>query len=313
MRFGVLGPLEVLGDEGPIRLGGQKERTLLALLLTRPNQVVPVDTLVAGLWGDALPRSADKTLQSYVVRLRRALEPGRARGAPGAVLVTRDPGYLLRVGPGALDAARFEELAGKARRLLTGGDPGAAAVALVEALGLWRGRAFEEFADAGPTAAESQRLEELRLGAVEDRIQAELTLGRHRELVPELERLTREHPLRERFWAQLLLALYRSGRQADALLAYGRARATLVEELGIDPGAELRDLQAAILAQDPALEAPPFREAMAATPELPAALDASEPPLVGREAELGWLRRAWQRAARGHGGLALVTDPTRTT
>jgi DNA-binding SARP family transcriptional activator len=116
MRFGVLGPLEVLGDEGPIGLGGQKERTLLALLLTRPNQVVPVDTLVEGLWGDARPRSADKTLQSYVVRLRRALEPGRARGAPGGVVVTRDPGYLLRVAPGAVDAARFEELAGQGRR-----------------------------------------------------------------------------------------------------------------------------------------------------------------------------------------------------
>jgi YVTN family beta-propeller protein len=256
MRFLVLGPLEVEADNGPVVLGGQKERLLLAQLLTRPNQVVPVEALVLGLWGEHPPLTAAKTLQSHVVRLRRALEPARARGAAGEVLVTREPGYLLRVAPGALDAARFEELTTAGRRALADGSVEFAGSLLREALGLWRGRAFEEFLDADFGAAESGRLAELRLVALEDRIEAELRLGRHRELVAELEGLVREQPLRERLWAQLMLALYRSGRQADALLAYQRARSVLVEELGIDPGADLRRLHTAILAQDPALDLP---------------------------------------------------------
>ena len=261
MRFRVLGPLEVETDNGPVVLGGQKERLLLAQLLTRPNQVVPVEALVRGLWGEHPPPTAAKTLQSHVVRLRRALEPARARGAAGEVLVTREPGYLLRVTPGALDAARFEELTAAGRRALADGSVEHAGSLLREALGLWRGRAFEEFLDADFGTAESDRLAELRLAALEDRIEAELRLGRHRELVAELEGLVREQPLRERLWAQLMLALYRSGRQADALLAYQRARSVLVEELGIDPGAELRRLHAAILAQDPALDLPAPPEA----------------------------------------------------
>ena len=261
MRFLVLGPLEVEADDGPVVLGGQKERLLLAQLLTRPNQVVPVEALVRGLWGEHPPPTAAKTLQSHVVRLRRALEPARARGAAGEILVTREPGYLLRVAPGALDAARFEELTAAGRRALADGSVEHAGSLLREALGLWRGRAFEEFLDADFGAAESDRLAELRLVALEDRIEAELRLGRHRELVAELEGLVREQPLRERLWAQLMLALYRSGRQADALLAYQRARLVLVEELGIDPGAELRRLHAAILAQDPALDLPAPPEA----------------------------------------------------
>jgi YVTN family beta-propeller protein len=261
MRFLVLGPLEVEADNGPVVLGGQKERLLLAQLLTRPNQVVPVEALVLGLWGEHPPLTAAKTLQSHVVRLRRALEPARARGAAGAVLVTREPGYLLRVAPGALDAARFEELTTAGRRALADGSVELAGSLLREALGLWRGRAFEEFLDADFGAAESDRLAELRLVALEDRIEADLRLGRHRELVAELEGLVREQPLRERLWAQLLLALYRSGRQADALLAYRRARKVLVEELGIDPGADLRRLHTAILAQDPALDLPAPPEA----------------------------------------------------
>ena len=261
MRFLVLGPLEVEADDGPVVLGGQKERLLLAQLLTRPNQVVPVEALVGGLWGEHPPLTAAKTLQSHVVRLRRALEPARARGAAGEVLVTREPGYLLRVATGALDAARFEELTAAGRRALADGSVELAGSLLREALGLWRGRAFEEFLDADFGAAESDRLAELRLAALEDRIEADLRLGRHRELVAELEGLVREQPLRERLWAQLMLALYRSGRQADALLAYQRARKVLVEDLGIDPGAELRRLQAAILAQDPALDLPAPPEA----------------------------------------------------
>jgi DNA-binding SARP family transcriptional activator len=305
MRFLVLGPLEVEADNGPVVLGGQKERLLLAQLLTRPNQVVPVEALVRGLWGEQPPPTAAKTLQSHVVRLRRALEPARARGAAGAVLVTREPGYVLRVPPGMLDAARFEEQAAAGRRALADGSVELAGSLLREALGLWRGRAFEEFLDADFGAAESDRLAELRLVALEDRLETDLRLGRHRELAAELEGLLRDHPLRERLWAQLLLALYRSGRQADALLAYQRARSILVEELGIDPGAELRRLHAAILAQDPALD---LKVSGAAGPaqELPEALEPVGSPFVGRTAELTWLRAAWTRAAQGEGGAVLV-------
>jgi DNA-binding SARP family transcriptional activator len=285
MRFQVLGPLEVETDGDPVVLRGQKERLLLALLLTRPNQVVPVETLVWGLWGEQPPPTAAKTLQSHVKRLRGALEPGRPRGAAGEVLVTRQPGYLLRVTPEALDRMRFEELTATGRRALGDGSVELAASLLQEALGLWRGQAFEEFLDTDFGVAESSRLAELRLAALEDRIEAELRLGQHRELVAELEGLVRDQPLRERLWAQLMLALYRSGRQADALLAYQRARKILVEELGIDPGAELRRLQAAILAQDPGLDLPAAAEA-APTRELPEALQPVGPPFVGRAAEL---------------------------
>ena len=305
MRFRVLGPLEVEADGGPVVLGRQKERLLLAQLLTRPNQVVPVEALVLGLWGEHPPRSAAKTLQSHVVHLRQALEPDRARGAPGEVLVTREPGYLLRVEPGALDGARFEQLSAKARRALSEGDADTAASLLREALGLWRGQAFEEFLDADFGAAESDRLGELRLVAVEDRVEADLQLGRHRELVAELEGLVREHRLRERLWAQLMLALYRSGRQADALVAYQRVRSILVEELGIDPGAELRQLHTAVLAQDPNLDPPPQTEATVAQ-LLPEELTAVGPTFVGRSAELAWLRAAWARAAHGQGEVVFL-------
>ena len=305
MRFGVLGPLEVEADNGPVALGGPKERLLLALLLTRPNQVVSVDALVRGLWGEQPPSTAAKTLQSHVKRLRRVLEPGRARGAAGQVLITRPPGYLLRVEPGTLDATRFEELTAKAGRALADDGARAAGSMLREALGLWRGQAFEEFADSDVAAAEADRLGELRLGAVEDRLEADLRLGRHRELVAELEGLVREQPLRERLWAQLMLALYRSGRQADALLAYQRARSVLVEELGIDPGAELRRLHAAILAQDPGLDLPAPAEAGPAR-ELPQALAPVGPVFAGRSAELAWLRAAWTRATDGRGGVVFV-------
>jgi WD40 repeat protein/DNA-binding SARP family transcriptional activator len=305
MRFRVLGPLEVEADDGPVVLGGPKERLLLALLLTRPNRVVPVEELVRGLWGDQPPSSAAKTLQSHVVRLRRALEPGRARGAPGEVLVTREPGYLLRVASGALDATRFEDLTAAGRRALADGSAEAAGALLREALGLWRGGAFEQFLDSDLAVAEADRLGELRMVALEDRIEADLRLGRHRELVAELEGLVRDQPLRERLWAQLLVALYRSGRQADALLAYQRARSVLVEELGIDPGAELRRLQAAVLAQDPGLDLPPTTEAAAAG-ELPEGLEAVGPVFVGRAAELAWLQAGWTRARAGNGGLVFL-------
>src|SRR5512132_2080464 len=305
MRFQVLGPLEVETDDRAVVLGRPKERLLLALLLTRHNQVATVEALIRGLWGEQPPPTAARTLQSHVKRLRRVLEPGRVPGAAGEVLVTREPGYLLRVAPGALDAVRFEELTGQARRALDSGAVDGAASLLREALGLWRGQAFEEFLDSDVVVAEADRLAELRLAALEDRVEADLRLGRHRELVAELEGLVRDQPLRERLWAQLMLALYRSGRQADALLAYQRARSVLVEELGIDPGAELRRLHAAILAQDPGLDLP-APAAGAPSPPLPEALQPVGPPFVGRAAELAWLRAAWTRADRGRGGMVLL-------
>ena len=306
MRFQVLGPLEVEADGGPVALGGPKERLLLALLLTRPNQVVSVEALLRGLWREQPPRSAGKTLQTHVMRLRRGLEPDRVRGVAAEVLITREPGYLLRVPPESLDAMRFEQLIATARRALASGTADErAALMLREALELWRGRAFEEFLDSDVAAAESDRLGELRLVAMEDRIEADLRLGRHRELVAELEGLVKEHPLRERLWTQLLLALYRSGRQADALLAYRRARSILVEELGIDPGTDLRRLHAAILTQDSGLDLRlPVETAMA--PELPQALEPVGPPFVGRSAELAWLGAAWTSATRGEGGVTFL-------
>jgi WD40 repeat protein/DNA-binding SARP family transcriptional activator len=305
MRFQVLGPLEVESDDRAVVLGRPKERLLLALLLTRPNQVAPVEALIRGLWGEQPPLTAARTLQSHVKRLRRVLEPGRAPGGAGQVLVTREPGYLLRVPPGGLDAARFEELTAQARRALGSGAVDAAASLLHQALGLWRGQAFEEFTDSDIVVAEADRLGELRLAALEDRLEVDLRLGRHRKLVAELERLVKEQPLRERLWAQLMLALYRSGRQADALLAYQRARSVLVEELGIDPGAELRGLQSAILAQDPGLDLPAAVEAAPAQ-ELPAPLAIGGPAFVGRVEELAWLRAAWARTAQGRGGVLFL-------
>jgi WD40 repeat protein/DNA-binding SARP family transcriptional activator len=310
MEFRVLGPLEAIGEDGrPVRLGGQRERALLALLLTRPNQVVSMDALVDGVWGGQPPRSAEKTLQSHVVRLRRTLEPARPRGAPGQVLVTREPGYQLHVAPQALDAARFEQLVRQGRGQLAAGDPRAGAATLRRALSLWRGPAFQEFEDTGFARAEAGRLGELRLGAIEDRVHADLAAGRDRELVAELEGLVSQQPLRERLWAGLLLALYRAGRQADALRAYQRARAMLVEELGIEPSAELRRLEAAILAQDPALDLVPAARQAQEVLELPGPLALAGTPCLGRATELAVLEDAWKQLTRERGGAVFVGGP----
>ena len=312
MEFRVLGPLEAIGNDGrPVRLGGPRERALLALLLTRPNQVVSVDAIVDGVWAGEPPKSAQKTLQSYVVRLRRALEPARPHGVPGEVLITREPGYLLRVTPRALDAGRFEELVRQGRGQLAAGEAQAGAATLRHALALWRGPAFQEFQHTGFARVEAERLGELRLGAIEDRVHAELAGGKDRELVPELEGLVSQQPLRERLWAGLLLALYRSGRQADALRAYQRARTMLVEELGIEPGAELRRLQAAILAQDPALDLVSTGRQVQLVRELPGplALALAGPPCLGRANELAFLQDAWKQLTRGQGGAVFVAGP----
>ena len=235
-------------------LGGPRQRAVLALLLLEANRVVSMDRLAEDLWAGHPPEGWVTTVQIYVSHLRQALEPGRARGAAGEVLVTRGRGYLLRVDGGRLDAARFQDGFTAGRAALEAGRYEQAAGTLRQALGLWRGQVLADLADYAFTRPEAARLEELRLAAVEARIDADLALGRHDALTAELEQLAAEHPLRERLHGQLMLALYRCGRQADALAAYQRVRDLLAGELGIDPGEPLRRLHAAVLAQDPALD-----------------------------------------------------------
>jgi DNA-binding SARP family transcriptional activator len=244
LEFRILGPLEVLGEHGPVVLGGTRHRALLAILLLEAGRVVSTDRLVDLLWGEAAPRTATTSLQNSISKLRRELGP--------EILETRAPGYVLRVDPSRVDANRFEQLLRDARRA----DPEERRALLEHALGLWRGPALAEFAFEQFAQAEIRRLEELRLVALEERIEADLELGHHGDVVGELESLVREHPLRETSRRQLMLALYRSGRQAEALDAYTDARARFVEELGIEPGPELKKLQAEILRHEAGLAAP---------------------------------------------------------
>jgi DNA-binding SARP family transcriptional activator/streptogramin lyase len=247
-RFRVLGPFEVSVD-GVVRdLGGRKPAELLAVLVLRSNEVVSTDRLVEELWGDEPPRTARKTLQVHVSRLRRELGDDTVE--------TRPTGYVVVVMPGQVDAQQFEELVEQGRDELRGGRCVEAASLLRQALALWRGPVLAGMEVDGSTRGIAARLEDLRLVAVESRIEADLALGRHASLVGELEGLVVEHPYREGLRRQLMLALYRSGRQADALAAYRAARVSLVEELGVEPGPELRELEAAMLRHDPTL-APP--------------------------------------------------------
>ena len=245
MRFAILGPLQVHDGITPLSLGGGHQRKLLALLLLHANQPVSSDRLIEELWGGRPPETAAKALQGLVSQLRKQLGT--------ATVETVSGGYLVRVDDGDLDALRFEQLLHDARRL----ENADALAALHEALSLWRGPALADFAYDDFARGQIERLEELRVTCIERRIALELALGRHDDLVPELEVLVREHPLRERLRHQLMLALYRSGRQAEALEAYGDARKVLRDELGLDPGDDLRELQKAILAHDPAIAAPP--------------------------------------------------------
>jgi DNA-binding SARP family transcriptional activator len=254
MEFGILGPLEVRDGDRVVALGGARQRAVLAVLLLHANQVVSSDRLIDELWGDEPPKAAAASLRVFVSELRKALEPERGQRASGQVLVTRPPGYLVRVEPGQLDLQQFERLLERGRQALVGERPEAASLALREALSVWRGPALADFAYEPFAQAAIARLEELRVTALELRIEAELALGRHSELVGELEALVAEYPLHERLRRQLMLALYRSGRQSEALEAYRQARRALVEELGIEPSPALQDLERAILRQDSALE-----------------------------------------------------------
>jgi DNA-binding SARP family transcriptional activator/pimeloyl-ACP methyl ester carboxylesterase len=250
VEFRVLGPLEVTADGRSLGLAGARTRAVLAMLIVHANQVVSSDRLIEELW-PGQPRASD-SLQVRVSELRKVL---RSAGEADR-LATRPPGYLLRVTPAELDARQFEQLAAEGNAALAAGDAATAAQRLDEALRLWRGPALADL-DAAPFArAEAGRLEEERLAALESRAEALLDCGRHRDLVAELETLTAAHPLRERFWLQRMLALYRAGRQADALRAYRDLRAVLIADLAIEPGPELRDLHARILRQDPGLDRP---------------------------------------------------------
>ena len=252
MQFAVLGPLEVAGPGGVVAVGGPKERALLVALVLRANAVVPTTQLMTDLWGDDPPRSAPKTIQTYVSHVRRAL--------PDVAIETVGAGYRLTVDLDCIDAVRFERLAAAGHAALESGDHAGAIRSLTDAFALWRGDPLAEFDDAAFAAGEATRLNELRLGAIEDRVEAGLAQGEARQLVGELQRLVRAHPLRERLWGQLMLALYRSGRQADALAVYQQARRHLVEEAGVEPGEELRALERALLEQDPALGGAPITQ-----------------------------------------------------
>jgi predicted ATPase/DNA-binding SARP family transcriptional activator len=255
MDFRILGPLEALAEGRDVAPAGNKRRALLALLLLHANETLPVERLIDELWGEHPPPGALKTIQVHVSRLRKALNAGAGNGA-GAAIVTRERGYQLKLDPDRLDAHHFERLVAEGRRELATGDPNRAAAAFEAALSLWRGAPLAGLGAEPFVRREAARLEDLRVGALEDLNEAKLALGRHSELVGQIEALIGEHPYRERLRAQLMLALYRCERQADALQAYQDARSTLVEELGIEPGERLRELERAVLAQAPALAAP---------------------------------------------------------
>ena len=253
--FGVLGPLEVRLDGAAVRVGGPRQRALLGLLLCHANRVVSRDQLIEELLGDQPAATADRMLRVQVSRLRKALGDGNGNGQPR--LLGRPPGYLLRVEDGELDLHAFEQQVAAGRQALADGDPARAAGLLREAESLWRGRPLADLEFESFARLEVRRLETLRMQVVEDRIDAELALGRHAVVCPELEQLVAEHPMRERLRGQLMIALYRCGRQADALETYRAGRSLLVEELAVEPGPQLRKLQLAVLEQDTALDLPP--------------------------------------------------------
>jgi YVTN family beta-propeller protein len=289
LEFSVLGPVEARRNGTRLDLGPRKQRAVLAVLLLNANHVVSTERLIDELWGETPPGTARSALQVYVAGLRKAL------GGDGASLRTVAPGYLLSLEPGSTDLDRFEALRAAAR---TSGDDDRAAALLHDALALWRDRPLADL-DGEPFAEEAAaRLDELRLAALEERIDADLALGRHSTLVAELDRLVAEHPYRERFRGQLMLALYRSGRQAEALAAYRAARDASVEALGLEPGPELKALERSMLEQDPALVPPP------AAPPGPPARD-EHPPRRRRRL---WALLAFGVAASAVAAAALLLD-----
>ena len=275
VEFRVLGPVEALVDRREVPLGGPRQRALLGLLLLQPGRTVAADQLIDSIWASEPPEGAGTTIRSYVSKLRSAL--GTAAPIRG-----NSSGYSIEVAPDAIDAALFDQLVRKADEQLRQGAARAADEQLSHALSMWRGRPFGELSEDGPLRVEADRLEELRLHAIEQRLEAELTLGRPAEIIDELEAAVAQYPYREHLWRLLMLALYHSGRQADALAAYRRARTMLDEQLGIDPSGDLQALEAQILRQEvPALVRTERRD------NLPSPLTS----FVGRDGELQHLVR----------------------
>ncbi|WP_026128483.1 AfsR/SARP family transcriptional regulator, partial [Nocardiopsis halophila] len=325
MRFGVLGPVTLWDDDGGrVLLPGAKVRALLASLLIRRGGLVPVDTLVDDVWGDSPPSDPSGVLQARVSQLRKALKAARADTGGGQgpdrgpEVVFQAPGYLLR-GGGEVDADVFEREADRAAKLLReadGADPRSALRSAVrvldDALGLWRGHALAEFADEPFARAVAARLEERRLTAVEDRAEARLALGEDAALVGELRSLLDAHPFRERLRAVHMRALYRSGRQSEALASYEELRSALAEELGADPGPDLAHLHGAVLRHDPALGRPGIPEKgesggtvpSSPGPRLRGRLPVPVGPLIGRDGEA-----ARVRAMTESGRLTTLTGP----
>jgi DNA-binding SARP family transcriptional activator len=315
----MLGSFEVTDGDRVLELGGLKQRSVLAILLLAGNRVVPLDRLIDQLWGEEPPPQATGSLQAYISNLRRALEPQRAPREPARVLRSRPPGYLLAVDPSEYDAARFERLAAEGHALVGHGQPRPGHELLTEALGLWRGPALAEFSAEPFAGAETVRLEELRAVAVEDRIAADLALGQHATAVPELRRVIAEQPLREQLWGHLMVALYRCGRQGEALAAYQECRRRLGDELGIDPGPALKRLELDVLHQAASLDwrAPDEPTPTAAPSVVPsppvepaeetAGAELSSRPLIGRETQVAQLDAALRQAVAGRGRLVLVS------
>src|SRR5829696_6664229 len=281
MDFHILGPLEVLDEGRAIPLGGSRQRALLALLLLHANETLSMDRLIDELWGERAPPTAAKLVHVQISRLRKALTAGGGSDRAGSgTVVTREGGYELTLERGQLDAHRFEDLVAAGGRELAAGHPDRAAAALEGALSLWRGAPLADAAYERFAQREIARLDELRVTALEQLVDAQLALGRHADVVGRLQALIGEHPYRERLRAQLMLALYRCDRQADALQAYQDARRALVDELGIEPGERLRELERAVLAHDPAL-APPRAAPMAAAPTGAVPGGGAQPPAGG--------------------------------
>jgi DNA-binding SARP family transcriptional activator len=304
--FRVLGPLEVFDDGVPIRLAGTRPRSLLAIFLSRAGQAVATDRLIDDLWEGQAPESAATALRVHITTLRGALEPRRAPRSPSVRLPAAPRGYRLSIEPDELDAQQFERLVVVARDAADRGQLTQAVTALEDALGLWRGPAFADTRDLSCLNSEVVRLEELQADALEDLCELRLALGEHLGMVGQLETATSAHPLRERLTSYLMIALYRAGRQAEALRAYSRLRETLREELGIEPSPALRELEHAILDQEERLDwkAPDGRDTGYAVSAAP-----GPPSLVGRESELDALRDAFAAVGEGERRFVVVAGP----
>lgn len=302
MQVSVLGTMRVTAGGEVVEVPGRRERTLLARLVADVGRMVPATELVDALWPDDPPRTAAKTLQTVVLRVRNAVEPDRTR--PPQVLLTDGPGYRLALDPSSVDAERFLRSVALARDATAAGRPAAAARMLREALDMWRGPAYADFQASAFGQAEARRLAQARLSATEDLWEAEIDAGHAETAASELERFVADHPHRERAWDLLMLAQYRLGRQAQALGTYERVRALLADELGVDPGAALQRRHQQVLAQDPALGGPDGTDAV------PAWLREPSSPMRGRDEELGLLLRTWAEVEAGASRYVVLRGPS---